>query len=1145
MKPSRRSQRSTKAPTRPLDDDFEIGSKSKTTNASTTTIISKSNNSSPRRNHPKKKIAGGDGNTPTKTINVGSASPHRELNSPRRKTNPTTAISNPSPIRKGVSFANVVAMPKNAKDINTQSFPPFQKPNNNRNSNVLVPPTLDDISATDCTESTSIVDVQSTGGEIMCETEETTTTDNNLTINDELMSTTPSKDAGTNLCNNQDNNSERYNDMGMDGDTDTDDDSKASFDVNDVNDIINMGQLDMQRMVNDIIGMDNDANGDSSHATTAITGTAFDNDGSSSARGLDPKTDSSMTMNSTIVRDDPTALIFEGATFAHFSMFLNTMDEVARRTGMKPSQLGRKSRETFKEEKAEEIFGKGTYTVGKEEYKYPKRGYFYCTCDKQCCFYVPFTYKEIKGEGGSLNTTKVYIVKGKTDGNPPKPLCLTHNHTTLDVGIDGWTEIKFEKDMSTEEIEYVKSASTLNVRMPSLLEGMSVKFPLRQFDSQLLHRILKREREDRLGPCHERLPQLIEIGELAKANGGEWVTKICPETFMLEGTMFQTPRMKARAIQNGVYHVTIDGTFGCNRYGLICIPFMAPDCLGHMHCIGFITTRSENSEDVIAAGELFGLSSKITDPNSAAPLEIDGVVLGNRVTLNSYKGSMTTDRGPFSAPSAKGLDKHHTFCTTHETERIFSSCAGLGEELREKYIGDMYKLIYEIGTPEELGSNIQRCLSDYAISESAVEFIKTIDKLKEKICHAYTQEIFTANRTTTQGSESFNNTVKGQTDLKALLSNGDLVTLHSRIQNVSRRKDLKVKKKLVKLRKEGKRWSPLYHDEVKKSMTLAATKVLNCDKVTDNIYDVTVLDGRTFRVNLATKIVHRGFIFVIPTCSCGYWKSSFRMCKCIVRSLTLDGRAVFDVKNVHPYYLLQLDPMWPYALQEAMRDDYNDFPHVNLSPTAAVATVTTVSDDVKQAYTCPEKFFNQLGSSTAKSQSDRYNILAEACEKLKKLAVDDGNEDTFRHAHARVIQATHEVQGEISGLSGHLPIMQPPPQSLKTNTQRERDAAVNKSGLNRGKGRGGRGRGGRGRGRGRGRGGGGRGAANVGGTFCHMCFILSQNQSSDTGDVPITTFNDHTPGQCKRAEQYNQWVSLNACANPKREGSSCQESSID
>jgi len=719
----------------------------------------------------------------------------------------------------------------------------------------------------------------------------------------------------------------------------------------------------------------------------------------------------------------------------------------------------------------------------------------------------------------------------------------------MNVGIDGWAEITLEQDMTTEEIEYVKSASTLNVRMPSLLEGMSLKFPLREFDSQLLHRILKRERESRLGPWHDRLPQLIELGELAKTNGGAWETVLCPETYTLQGTMYQTPRMRARAEQYGVYHATLDGTFGTNKYGLVCMPFMAPDCLGRWHCIGFITTRSENSKDVIAAGEVFGLSTKILDPNSTAPLEIDGVKLGNRSALNSYGGSLTTDRGPFSVPSAKGLGKDHTFCTIHETERIFASSAGLGKELKKKYIDDMYKLIYNIGTPEDLSNKIQQCLVDYAISDSAVEFIKTIDSIKEKICRAFTQNIFTANKTTTQGSEGFNNTVKGSTDLKGLLSNGDLVQLHYRIQNVSRRKDAKVKKILVKLRKEGKKWSPLYHSEVKQSMVLAGTNVLTCEKVSDDIYDASVLDGRTFRVNLATKIVHRGYIFVIPTCSCGYWKSSFRMCKCIVRSLTLEGRDVFVVKNVHPYYLLQFDPLWPYALQEAMRDNYTDFPNVNLTPDRVETAVTTVSQESMQVYTCPEHFFNQFGSRTPKSEKDRYTILAEACERLKKLAVDNGNEDTFRHAHARILQATHEVQGEISALTGHLPIMQPPPPSLKTNAQRERNDAVNKSGLNRGKGnRGGRGRGGRGRGRGGSRGGsnGGRGAAIdpfiAGGTFCHMCFILSQNQSSDAGDVPMITFNDHTPAQCKRAEQYHQWVSMNADTNPKQECSDCQES---
>ena len=287
MKPSRRSQRETRPSRRPLDDEFENGGTKQTTNSSSTTTI-KSNNSSPHRPHPKKKIAGGDSNTPTKTINVGSASPHRKLNSPRRKANRTTAISNPSPIiRQGVSFAAAVAT--NAKDINTQSFPPFQMPNNN-NNNVLVPPTLDNITATDCNESTSVVGVQGTEGVVMCETAESTTTimDNNLTINDEQMSTTPSKDAETNLCNNQDNNFERDNDMDVDMDVDSDDDSKASFDVND----INMDVLDMQRMVNDIMGMDDGDIGDNIHETAAVTDTAFDNDGSSGCQGLDPMMDS-------------------------------------------------------------------------------------------------------------------------------------------------------------------------------------------------------------------------------------------------------------------------------------------------------------------------------------------------------------------------------------------------------------------------------------------------------------------------------------------------------------------------------------------------------------------------------------------------------------------------------------------------------------------------------------------------------------------------------------------------------------------------------------------------------------------------------------------------------------------------------------
>ena len=70
---------------------------------------------------------------------------------------------------------------------------------------------------------------------------------------------------------------------------------------------------------------------------------------------------------------------------------------------------------------------------------------------------------------------------------------------------------------------------------------------------------------------------------------------------------------------------------------------------------------------------------------------------------------------------------------------------------------------------------------------------------------------------------------------------------------------------------------------------------------------------------------------------------------------------------------------------------------------------------------------------------------------LKKLAVSDGNEDTFRHAHARVTQTINEVKGEISLLNGRLPIMQAPSQSLKKPSQRVRDDAKNNSAMGKSK----------------------------------------------------------------------------------------------
>ena len=110
---------------------------------------------------------------------------------------------------------------------------------------------------------------------------------------------------------------------------------------------------------------------------------------------------------------------------------------------------------------------------------------------------------------------------------------------------------------------------------------------------------------------------------------------------------------------------------------------------------------------------------------------------------------MASDQGPFSSPSADQLGKEHTFCTAHKTTSIFPASAGLNEPLKTEFAKDIYKLIYEIDDRKELQQKITSCLATYSQSEAAVKFIRSIDEVKDKLCRAYTQDIFTMNRTTT------------------------------------------------------------------------------------------------------------------------------------------------------------------------------------------------------------------------------------------------------------------------------------------------------------------------------------------------------------------------------------------------------------
>jgi hypothetical protein len=173
-------------------------------------------------------------------------------------------------------------------------------------------------------------------------------------------------------------------------------------------------------------------------------------------------------------------------------------------------------------------------------------------------------------------------------------------------------------------------------------------------------------------------------------------------------------------------------------------------------------------------------------------------------------------------------------------------------------------------------------------------------------------------------------------------------------------------------------------------------KVKECRALGDNQFMIVKFDQSTSQMNPCSKIVHRGVVFQIPTCDCGFWCSSFALCLCIARALNANEQKilVLAVENI------QLHPLWPQALVKCKRADYDDFPTVKL-------VVKTSSDNNDQSTVCPNQFFVM---NRVPKEDKRYAKLMEVFKELGQVAVNIGNEHTFRLAHARITQAIDDCK---------------------------------------------------------------------------------------------------------------------------------------
>lgn len=392
---------------------------------------------------------------------------------------------------------------------------------------------------------------------------------------------------------------------------------------------------------------------------------------------------------------------------------------------------------------------------------------------------------------------------------------------------------------------------------------------------------------------------------------------------------------------------------------------------------------------------------------------IDGVRINNHVVMSSNKGSLYTDDGPFSHPTAVKIGKNHGLCTYHEMGQI--STATTGQSDPESCRRDLTALIFRHKSIDELNENIQLCREKYGMKQQASDFLDRIEEKAPKVCIAYTQQFFSFNHTSTQRGEGYNDRLKGHADLKSMLSDADLVTLHSHVKAIEIDVGGKVLKILMKCRREEKRVAPIYENAVKNSLEMSAMYVSSCEKVegTSSKYKVVRRNSTAVVVDLDTKIVHRGQVFTIPTCSCGYWCSSFRICMDIAKALIEDGRAIWSTNNYHPVHLVQLHPLWSDAIRKCKLEDYNDLPQIIAllgqknedSSVPAEVAATSAATNV-----CPDEYYKFKGTKkkVPKGQKERARMIQQATTDLLKVAVDNGDENTFQLALARVTQATKE-----------------------------------------------------------------------------------------------------------------------------------------
>jgi hypothetical protein len=226
----------------------------------------------------------------------------------------------------------------------------------------------------------------------------------------------------------------------------------------------------------------------------------------------------------------------------------------------------------------------------------------------------------------------------------------SHNHPfKVDLpSISSKAMIKSVKECNPLEVSFIISLGPSSLGIAKVREILATKFPGREFDSALLHRLLKKGFDLHFGTDPDCVSKFMEMGYDIRNQGGVFDVKLAADCRITE-VFVQKSTMRPYASRFGDF-VIHDGTYNVDRYGFIALVLTLVDSLGKSVMVGYSLASSEHSEHIKEALHKFGLDQ----PG------------------NVYM----TDQAPAFIMAAEQISKNHLLFTNHYTSSVFSARSG-------------------------------------------------------------------------------------------------------------------------------------------------------------------------------------------------------------------------------------------------------------------------------------------------------------------------------------------------------------------------------------------------------------------------------------------------------------------------------------